>query len=154
MEDIVLCEGVQKGLESAAYRSGRYAPTVEKAMHHFHSLLHESLSLPVDQRAIAADCMSYEAERRVEDPVYDCVKIIYGLQKKKNEIELELAKARSEIVFHSAVICGPTPWYSHQFSDVDAEGRRRILHCVAVSVHSVADEVETRVFGLLVQRLN
>ncbi|KAK9097456.1 hypothetical protein Sjap_022953 [Stephania japonica] len=60
-------------------------------------------SLPVDQRAIAADCMSYEAERRVEDPVYGCVKIIYGLQKKKNEIELELAKARSEIVFHSAV---------------------------------------------------
>ncbi|KAK9097804.1 hypothetical protein Syun_024849 [Stephania yunnanensis] len=43
MEDIVLCEGIQKGLESPAYRSGRYAPTVEKAMHHFHCLLHENL---------------------------------------------------------------------------------------------------------------
>ncbi|KAK9099805.1 hypothetical protein Scep_023235 [Stephania cephalantha] len=59
--------------------------------------------LPVEQRAIAADCMSYEAERRVEDPIYGCVKIIYGLEKKKNEIELELAKTRSEIAFHSAL---------------------------------------------------
>ena len=40
IEDIVLCEGVQRGLETPAYCSGRYAPTVEKAMHHFHRLLH------------------------------------------------------------------------------------------------------------------
>ncbi|XP_072978603.1 choline monooxygenase, chloroplastic isoform X1 [Typha angustifolia] len=43
IEDIALCEGVQRGLESPAYCSGRYAPTVEKAMHHFHCLLHASL---------------------------------------------------------------------------------------------------------------
>lgn len=43
MEDIVLCESVQRGLESPAYDSGRYAPMVEKAMHHFHSLLHQHL---------------------------------------------------------------------------------------------------------------
>lgn len=44
IEDIVLCEGVQRGLESPAYSTGRYAPTVEKAMHHFHSLLHYNLT--------------------------------------------------------------------------------------------------------------
>ncbi|KAL6331792.1 hypothetical protein AAG906_020134 [Vitis piasezkii] len=44
MEDIILCEGVQRGLESPAYSSGRYAPTVEMAMHHFHCLLHENLT--------------------------------------------------------------------------------------------------------------
>ncbi|XP_034700690.1 choline monooxygenase, chloroplastic isoform X3 [Vitis riparia] len=44
MEDIILCEGVQRGLESPAYCSGRYAPTVEMAMHHFHCLLHENLT--------------------------------------------------------------------------------------------------------------
>lgn len=44
MEDVVLCEGVQKGLESPAYSIGRYAPTVEKAMHHFHTLLHQNLT--------------------------------------------------------------------------------------------------------------
>jgi choline monooxygenase len=44
MEDIVLCEGVQKGLESPAYSTGRFAPTVEKAMHHFHCLLHQNLT--------------------------------------------------------------------------------------------------------------
>ncbi|KAJ9548473.1 hypothetical protein OSB04_021016 [Centaurea solstitialis] len=43
MEDIMLCESVQRGLESPAYDSGRYAPMVEKAMHHFHSLLHQHL---------------------------------------------------------------------------------------------------------------
>nr|CAB3468905.1 unnamed protein product [Digitaria exilis] len=44
MEDIALCEGVQRGLESPAYSIGRYAPSVEMAMHHFHSLLHTNLS--------------------------------------------------------------------------------------------------------------
>ncbi|KAF5456416.1 hypothetical protein F2P56_025905 [Juglans regia] len=44
IEDIVLCEGVQKGLESPAYSTGRFAPTVEKAMYHFHGLLHQNLT--------------------------------------------------------------------------------------------------------------
>ncbi|RLN13627.1 choline monooxygenase, chloroplastic [Panicum miliaceum] len=44
MEDIALCEGVQRGLESPAYSIGRYAPSVEMAMHHFHCLLHSNLS--------------------------------------------------------------------------------------------------------------
>ncbi|GAV59711.1 Rieske domain-containing protein/Ring_hydroxyl_A domain-containing protein [Cephalotus follicularis] len=43
VEDIELCEGVQRGLESPAYDRGRYAPTIEKAMHHFHCLLHNNL---------------------------------------------------------------------------------------------------------------
>lgn len=43
IEDIILCEGVQRGLESPAYCSGRYAPSVEQAMYHFHSLLHCNL---------------------------------------------------------------------------------------------------------------
>ncbi|XP_057748396.1 choline monooxygenase, chloroplastic [Arachis stenosperma] len=43
IEDIVLCEGVQKGLQSPAYYVGRYAPKVEQAMHHFHCLLYENL---------------------------------------------------------------------------------------------------------------
>ncbi|XP_039119094.1 choline monooxygenase, chloroplastic [Dioscorea cayenensis subsp. rotundata] len=44
IEDIILCEGVQRGLESPAYTNGRYAPSVEMAMHHFHLLLHQSLN--------------------------------------------------------------------------------------------------------------
>ncbi|KAK2358713.1 choline monooxygenase, chloroplastic [Trifolium repens] len=44
IEDIVLCEGVQKGLQSPAYSVGRYAPKVEQAMHHFHRLLYENLT--------------------------------------------------------------------------------------------------------------
>ncbi|KAF2317219.1 hypothetical protein GH714_017591 [Hevea brasiliensis] len=45
IEDIMLCEGVQSGLESPEYCSGRCAPTVEKAMHHFHQLLHDNLKM-------------------------------------------------------------------------------------------------------------
>ncbi|CAA7048834.1 unnamed protein product [Microthlaspi erraticum] len=44
LEDVVLCESVQRGLESPAYDKGRYA-LVEKPMHHFHSLLHQNLKL-------------------------------------------------------------------------------------------------------------
>nr|KAJ0208048.1 hypothetical protein LSAT_V11C500240020 [Lactuca sativa] len=43
MEDVTLCESVQRVLESPAYGSGRYTPMVEKAMHHFHCLLHQDL---------------------------------------------------------------------------------------------------------------
>ncbi|XP_027184128.1 choline monooxygenase, chloroplastic [Coffea eugenioides] len=43
VEDIILCESVQRGIESPAYCCGRYAPTVEKPMHHFHCLLYENL---------------------------------------------------------------------------------------------------------------
>ncbi|KAL2553917.1 Choline monooxygenase [Forsythia ovata] len=45
MEDIILCEAVQRGLESPAYSIGRYSPNVEMAMHHFHCLLYENLSI-------------------------------------------------------------------------------------------------------------
>ncbi|KZV50441.1 choline monooxygenase, chloroplastic [Dorcoceras hygrometricum] len=43
LEDITLSEAVQRGLESPAYNVGRYSPTVEMAMHHFHCLLQENL---------------------------------------------------------------------------------------------------------------
>jgi choline monooxygenase len=39
LEDIAICESVQRGLASSAYDVGRYAPRVEGAEHHFHSLL-------------------------------------------------------------------------------------------------------------------
>lgn len=45
IEDIMLCEGVQRGLESPAYKTGRYAPALEKPMHHFHCLLYNNLIL-------------------------------------------------------------------------------------------------------------
>ena len=42
-EDIYLCENVQLGLESQAYDSGRYVPTVEHAMYDFHRTLYDQL---------------------------------------------------------------------------------------------------------------
>ena len=38
-EDVGICESVQRGLRSSSYDTGRYAPRLEHAMHHFHRLL-------------------------------------------------------------------------------------------------------------------
>jgi choline monooxygenase len=37
-------ESVQRGIRSSLYRRGRYSPTRERAVHHFHRLLVEALS--------------------------------------------------------------------------------------------------------------
>jgi choline monooxygenase len=42
-EDIAICEQVQKNLRSRSYDRGRYSPTRENGVHHFHGLLHEYL---------------------------------------------------------------------------------------------------------------
>ena len=42
-EDIALCESVQRGLRSLSYDRGRYAPRLEIAEHHFHSLVARAL---------------------------------------------------------------------------------------------------------------
>ncbi|MEK9756175.1 MAG: SRPBCC family protein [Bacteroidota bacterium] len=38
-EDEFVVEGVQKGINSKYYKTGRFSPTKEKGVHHFHSLL-------------------------------------------------------------------------------------------------------------------
>jgi choline monooxygenase len=42
-EDILLCQNVQKGLQSATYDRGRYSVKRENGVHHFHILLAEFL---------------------------------------------------------------------------------------------------------------
>jgi choline monooxygenase len=42
-EDIDICESVQRGLASTSYDTGRYAPQLEVAEHHFHGLLAAAL---------------------------------------------------------------------------------------------------------------
>ncbi|MCS6805749.1 MAG: SRPBCC family protein [Acidobacteriota bacterium] len=39
VEDIAICEAVQRGLRSRTYRSGRYSVKRENGVHHFHGLL-------------------------------------------------------------------------------------------------------------------
>merc|ERR1719290_809153 len=42
-EDNFICESVQRGLNSSAYDTGRYAPKVEMADHAFHKTLAQQL---------------------------------------------------------------------------------------------------------------
>ncbi|WP_299763824.1 aromatic ring-hydroxylating dioxygenase subunit alpha [uncultured Dokdonia sp.] len=43
-EDEFVVEGVHKGLQSKFYKAGRFSPTREKGVHHFHSLLAKYLN--------------------------------------------------------------------------------------------------------------
>jgi choline monooxygenase len=43
-EDEFVVEGVNKGLKSKYYPKGRFSPTMEKGVHHFHSLLSKSIN--------------------------------------------------------------------------------------------------------------
>jgi choline monooxygenase len=44
MEDEAVVEGVQKGIRSRFYKAGRFSPTREKGVHHFHRLLAEFMN--------------------------------------------------------------------------------------------------------------
>jgi choline monooxygenase len=46
VEDIEICEAVQRGLQSSTYDSGRYSPVRENGVHHFHGLYAASMGLP------------------------------------------------------------------------------------------------------------
>ena len=46
-EDEFVVEGVHKGLQSESYQTGRFSPTREQGVHHFHRLLAESLKGPL-----------------------------------------------------------------------------------------------------------
>ena len=43
-EDEFVVQNVQKGINSAFYKSGRYSATKEKGVHHFHYLLSKFLN--------------------------------------------------------------------------------------------------------------
>jgi choline monooxygenase len=45
LEDIGICEAVQRGLRSTTYESGRYSPSRENGVHHFHGLYAEAMGL-------------------------------------------------------------------------------------------------------------
>lgn len=45
LEDIEICEAVQRGLRSSTYTSGRYSPVRENGVHHFHELYVESMGM-------------------------------------------------------------------------------------------------------------
>ncbi|XVE64160.1 hypothetical protein DITRI_Ditri07aG0079800 [Diplodiscus trichospermus] len=55
------------------------------------------LRLPTHLRAEAADSLNFEAQRRIEDPVYGCVGLIFLLQQHIQNAESQLAKTQAEI---------------------------------------------------------
>ncbi|GAV61818.1 DUF260 domain-containing protein, partial [Cephalotus follicularis] len=54
--------------------------------------------LPAPMRAQAADSLYFEAQCRIQDPVYGCVGIISLLQQQIHDVESQLAKIQAEIM--------------------------------------------------------
>jgi choline monooxygenase len=48
MEDEAVVKTVQRGLRSRFYSKGRYSPTREQGVHHFHRLVAEFMGTPQD----------------------------------------------------------------------------------------------------------
>lgn len=55
--------------------------------------------LPVHQRADAVSSLVYEANARMRDPVYGCVRAITYLQNQVSQLQMQLAVAKAEIVY-------------------------------------------------------
>jgi choline monooxygenase len=47
LEDIDICQAVQRGLQSSTYDSGRYSPERENGLHHFHELYANSMGIGI-----------------------------------------------------------------------------------------------------------
>lgn len=54
-----------------------------------------SQQLPESVRSQAVNSLHYEAQCRIQDPVYGCVGIISGLQRQIRDIESEIARTRA-----------------------------------------------------------
>jgi choline monooxygenase len=45
LEDIDICQSVQRGLQSSTYENGRYSPMRENGVHHFHGLYADAMGI-------------------------------------------------------------------------------------------------------------
>ena len=53
IEDIGICEAVQRGLRSLRYENGRYSPARENGVHHFHGLYAAAMGLDIRTSAVS-----------------------------------------------------------------------------------------------------
>jgi choline monooxygenase len=67
LEDVGVCEDVQRGLASRSYKTGRYSVRREMAVHHFHRLLAARLRDDI-QRSAVAGLPTKAASTKVRDP--------------------------------------------------------------------------------------
>ncbi|KAK6919909.1 Lateral organ boundaries, LOB, partial [Dillenia turbinata] len=72
--------------------------------------------LPVYLRAEAADCLYYEAQCRIENPVYGCVGMISTLHQQIFSAQEQLAKVQAEIALINNAY---TQQESSQFQQLD-----------------------------------
>ncbi|KAL9675342.1 hypothetical protein QQ045_003544 [Rhodiola kirilowii] len=69
--------------------------------------------VPEEQREETVNSLAYEAEARLEDPVYGCIGAIAALQRKQAELQRELAVAKARLAgYYGASSCTSNHWSS------------------------------------------
>ncbi|GLT74361.1 hypothetical protein SLA2020_461640 [Shorea laevis] len=81
--------------------------------------------LPENQRAPAVDCLYYEAQCRVQDPVYGCVGLVSLLYEQIHNAETEIANTQAQIALLIDSNTQEQQVYLHQ--DIEVESDLNIL---------------------------
>ncbi|KAE8660698.1 LOB domain-containing protein 29 [Hibiscus syriacus] len=79
--------------------------------------------LPVNDRFEAALTISYEAQARVQDPIYGCVSHIFALQQQVVNLQAQLASLKELQTAQSSVTANPNDRYHgklHNLQDVQS----------------------------------
>ncbi|XVF71968.1 hypothetical protein PTKIN_Ptkin12aG0082800 [Pterospermum kingtungense] len=84
--------------------------------------------LPVSERCEAAVTISYEAQARLQDPIYGCVSHIFALQQQVVNLQAQLASLKEQAaqnIVNGSVTANPNVKYhgklpSHQLQDVQS----------------------------------
>lgn len=73
--------------------------------------------LPVNRRAEAADSLFFEAQCRLQDPVYGCVGTVTILHQQIHDAQCQLARIQAQI----AALSARTAQQNHQYHDHQVE---------------------------------
>ncbi|MBA0590016.1 LOB domain-containing protein 29 [Gossypium raimondii] len=79
--------------------------------------------LPVSDRCEAAVTISYEAQARLQDPIYGCVSHIFALQQQVVNLQSQLASLKeqaSQSIVNGSVTANPNGKLPSQFQDVQS----------------------------------
>lgn len=96
--------------------------------------------LPVHFRGEAADTLYYEAQCRIENPVYGCVGIVTQLHEEIVNAEKELARAQAQVAVHQHQ-------HQHQHHPQNVEAAVTGARARAIVHDNHTQEVEAAVTG-------
>ncbi|PKA51881.1 LOB domain-containing protein 12 [Apostasia shenzhenica] len=86
--------------------------------------------LPLQKRADAVSSLAYEANARIKDPVYGCVGAISYLQNQVQQLQMQLAMARAEILCFHEMLQDSSSLLNQQLlhNQIEEDDKSLLLH--------------------------